>query len=163
MQTFGTAKQILDGVRDESMFGFMVCDVETPPEVFDKIGWLNFPPVIQRKDIDECHLSDYMKTRVKAENVKLPRTTVIQSYNGKQLLLFTPVVAFYMKLGLVVSNITKFIQYEPHVVLDEFVTKITEGRIQAIESKNESLGKAYKDTGNRFISFIIEYLSITLY
>ena len=102
-----------------------------------------------RKDVDERHLSEYMKTRVAAENVKLPRTTVVQTYNGKQLLLLTPLVAFYLKMGLVVSNITMFVQYEPHVVLDEFVTKITNGRINAIESNNSSLGRAFKDMGNR--------------
>ena len=154
LHSFGKANQILDGIRDESLYGYIVCDVETPPDVFEKISWINFPPVIQRREIDKCHLSDYMKTRVDAENVKMPRTTVIQGYNGKQLLLFTPVVAFYLKLGLVVSNITMFVQYEPHVVLEDFVEKITNGRIAAIEANNASLGRAYKDTGNRLLSLI---------
>ena len=149
LQTFGNAKQILKGIKDGTLFGYIVADVATPPEVFEKIKWINFPPVIQRQDIDECHLSEYMKSRVKAENVKLPRTTVVQSYNGQQSLLFSPLVAFYLKLGLVVSNITLFIQFEPHIVLEEFVNKITEGRIAAIESNNSSLGRAFKDTGNR--------------
>ena len=150
LQTFGNARQIIKGIKDGSLFGYIVADVITPQDVYEKIQWINFPPVIQRKDIDKCNLSDYMKTRVEAENVKLPRTTVIQSYNGKQLLLFTPLVAFYLKLGLMVNNITMFVQYEPHVVLDEFVQKITEGRISAIDSNNSSLGRAFKDTGNRY-------------
>ena len=139
----------MEGIKDGSLFGYIVADVTTPPNVYEQIKRINFPPIIQRKDVDVHHLSDYMKTRVEAENVKMPRTTVIQSYHGKQLLLLTPLAAFYLKMGLVVSNITLFVQYEPHVVLEDFVTKITNGRIAAIESNNSSLGRAFKDTGNR--------------
>ena len=149
MQTFGTSSQILNGVRNGSLFGYLVCDVSTPDDVFKKISWLNFPPVIQRMEVDTSHLSDYMKERVAAENIKMPRSTVVQTYNGKQLLLFSPVIRFYLKLGLVITNITKFVQYEPHVVLKDFVDKITDGRVLAIESGNSALGSSYKNTGNR--------------
>ena len=155
MQTFGTSNQILNGVKDGSLFGYLVCDVHTPAEVFDKISWINFPPVIQRMEVTSAHLSSYMKERVTKENIKLPRSTVVQTYNGKQLLLFSPIVKFYLKLGLVITNITKFVQYEPHVVLEDFVTQITDGRISAIESGNSALGSSYKNTGNRFVKYYL--------
>ena len=151
MRTFGTQNQILKGIQTGQLFGFIVADVKCPPEIYEKLRWINFPPVIQRMDLNESHLSPYMKTRAEAENVKLPRSTVVQTYNGTQLLLLTDLAAFYMKLGLVVENVTKFLQYEPRVVLKDFVDTITHGRIAAIESKNPALGLAYKVTGNRYV------------
>jgi len=149
MKYSGTEMDILNGIQSGLLFGFIIADIETPAHVLEEILPLNFPPVIIRGDITEDHLSQYMSTRVKDRSYKLPQTTLIQVYNAKQVLLFTPLVQFYMDLGLEISNVTRFIQYQPQVVLDKFVNLITNGRIQAKKDGNESLELAYKVIGNR--------------
>ena len=52
------------------------------------------------------------------------------------------------KLGLKITNITKFLQYRPSHVFSKFVEKITDGRIQANKGGNKSLELAYKIIGN---------------
>lgn len=148
MKNYGYEQQLLSLIQSDQIFGFCVCDVTTPAEIYNKIAWINFPPIIKRADIEESHLSNYMKERVKQENVKLPRTTVVQTYNGTQMLLFTPLIAFYMRLGLKISNVTKFIQYRPSRVLTDFVKSITDGRIEAILNQNQILALAFKIIGN---------------
>ena len=149
LKKWSNEKELLKGITAGEIFGFAVCDVVCPQEVFDEIKSINFPPVIQRGLIDEELLSPYMAERCKDRGYKLPQKTLIQTYNGTQLLLYTPVIQFYLELGLRIKNITKFIQYKPTRPLEPFVKKIVEGRIQAAENNNAPLELAYKIIGNR--------------
>ena len=149
MDYAGSEKIILDGIKSGKLFGFVVADVMTPSELLDKILPLNFPPIIIRGEITEEMLSEYMSQRVKAKGIKLPQTTLLQRYHANQVLLMTPVAKFYMDLGMKLSNVTKFLQYQPEVVLKPFVKAITEGRIKAKKADNPSLELAYKIIGNR--------------
>ena len=124
------------------------CVFHDVPEVFEKIKSLNFPPVIQRGSIDESKISEYMLGRCRDRSKKLPQETLIQTYNASQLLIYSPTVQFYLDLGLKISKISKFIQYIPTKPLENFVQKITQGRIDAVKSGNESLGTSYKLVGN---------------
>ena len=102
-------ESLLNAIRNESVFGFVVADVSTDESLANELcsdGFL-FPPVIQRADLDESFFSPYMKERFLIEQEKMSRTTVVQRFNGTQLLLMTPLVKFYLDLGLKVTNITK--------------------------------------------------------
>ena len=148
LSKFSNQKTLLEGIKSEKLFGFAVCDVTCPDEIYESIKSINFPPVIQRGVIDENLLSPYMAERCKAREYKLPQKTLIQTFNGKQLLLYTPVLKFYMDLGLIISNVTKFVQFKAATPLEPFVQKITEGRIAACEAGNDPLELAYKIIGN---------------
>ena len=148
LNSWGTQIEILAGIEYNELFGFIIADISTPDEVYEKIKWINFPPLICRDSIDESMLSPYMLSRCKKRGTKLPQKTLIQVYNSKQLLLYTPLVRFYIKLGLRISNISKFIQYKPSHVFSKFVDKITDGRIRANKEGNKSLELAYKIIGN---------------
>ena len=93
-------------------------------------------------------VSDYMARRCKARKKKFPQETLIQTYHGKQLMIYSPTAQFYLELGLKITNVSKFIQFLPAKPLDNFVEKITKGRIDAVKSGNECLGTAYKIIGN---------------
>ena len=82
----------------------------------------------------------------------MPRTTLVQKFHTKGILLFTPLAKFYLELGLKITNISTFIQYSPNKIFVPFVDLITKGRVNAIETGNTSLGLAYKNAGNRFIN-----------
>ena len=80
----------------------------------------------------------------------MPRTTLLQKFNAKGILLFTPLAKFYLELGLKITNIRQFVQYVPNKTFVPFVDLITKGRVDAIETGNQSLGLAYKNAGNRY-------------
>jgi hypothetical protein len=143
----GKDEEILTGIMDESLFGYIVADVHCPLEVYEPLKDLNFPPVIKRLQITPEMLSPYMKEIVDAEKTTL-RETVAQTFNGDQLLLLTETAKFYMEKGLQIKNITKFIQYRGERVLSNFVEAITDGRVDAIERKQKELGLVYKTVGN---------------
>ena len=146
---------LLEGIAEESLFGFLCCDVTTPVEQIEEYqaaGFL-FPPVISRMDLMDEHLSPYMRERYTEENEK-PANTVVQTYCGKQVFVMSTMVNRWLKLGMKVSNITKFIQYVPGRAFKPFVTKVTEGRIAASYEKDEAKANTYKLFGNsgKFVS-----------
>ena len=68
MKKSGTESDILTGIQDDQLFGFVVADVTTPDWLLRKILPCNFPPVITRQQITEEMLSQYMKQRVKGNS-----------------------------------------------------------------------------------------------
>ena len=107
-----TEASLLEAIRNEEVFGFIVADVETSKDIIDSFGSFLFPPVIQRLDVKSHMLSSYMKKVCKDEGVFIDdqEPTIVQTYNCKQQLLLTSMVKLYLDRGMVVSNITKFIQ-----------------------------------------------------
>ena len=49
MKTFATERYIIEGITDDELFGFCVCDVTTPSDVYKSIKWINFPPLINKQ------------------------------------------------------------------------------------------------------------------
>ena len=92
---------------------------------------------IKRLQITPKILSPYIKETVDREGTSL-RETVVQTFNGDQLLLLTETAKFYLEKGFQITNTTKFIQYRGERVLSDFVEKITDGRVDAIERNQKS-------------------------
>ena len=144
-----TESTLLEAIKSGEVFGFIRADVRTPTSIIEqhKRDGFVFPPVITRRTLTEDHLSPYMAQRYNDER-RTPAETVVQSYHGDQVFLLTSLVQFYMENGIEVSNITKFIQYEPGKALKPFVEKVTNMRIAAVKDGDESKGMVAKLTGN---------------
>ena len=107
-----TESSLLEAIQKEEVFGFIVADIETPEEVIDSFGSFLFPPVVQRFDVKSDMLSDYMRAvcQQEGQDIDSQEPTIVQSYHGKQQLLLTSMAKMYMDRGMIVRNITKFIQ-----------------------------------------------------
>ena len=148
----------LYAIKNDKIFGFVVCDLECPDQLISewkKNGFL-FPPLIKRMDLEERHLSAYMRERFNEEQ-RSPTTTVVQTYHAKQLFCLTSLVKFYLELGYKVSNITAVYQYEPGKALLPFVEKVTKMRCQATMDGDDAKQQTAKLIGNscKFINFHI--------
>ena len=139
--------------------------METPVELikeYEEAGFL-FPLVIKRQEITNEFLSPYMRERFVEESAKIDRQTVIQSYNGTQILAFTPIIQFWLSRGMRISNVTKFYQFVPGKALKPFADKVYNMRCQATYEKDESKGNTAKIFGNsgkfrRYIHYLVYYL-----
>ena len=107
-----TEDTLLAAIQRDEVFGFVLADVTTPDHVRDQFGSFLFPPIVRRMTVNATHMSDYMKNLCRDENKIMQFETLVQTYNCKQELLMTPLVKMYMDRGMIVSNVTKFIQYE---------------------------------------------------
>ena len=144
-----TEETLLEAIKSGVVFGFIIADVRTPNSIIEqhkRDGFL-FPPVITRRTLTNEHLSPFMAQRYTEEG-RTPAETVIQSYHGDQVFLLTSLVQFYLENGIQVSNITKFIQYQPGKALKPFVEKVTRMRIEATKDGDDSKGMVAKLTGN---------------
>ena len=140
---------MIDDIRSGELFGFIIADVESPQDVIAEMK--EFPPIIRKMTLTEDHLSDYTKERLKKEKPnlkKFQRDTLVQCFNGKQLLLMTPLVKFYLEKGLQIHNITKFIQYIPSTALNPFAAHVTRMRIDAEKNNLPTKGSTAKVFGN---------------
>ena len=143
-----TEKSLLKAIQDEEVFGFVVADVTTPDSVREGFGSFLFPPIFQRMDLDESHLSEYMAKVCQEEQRATNFSTLLQTYNCTQQLLMTPLVKLYLDRGLQVFNITKFVQYQPGRGLRPFVNKVVQMRTEAKRSGDEAKSLTSKLFGN---------------
>ena len=149
LQKFQCEKELLAGVRSGKFFGFLVCNVSSPPAVIEEMK--DFPPVIKRVNITTEYLTNYMKKQIKHEKpnaAKFERETLVQCFNAENHLLMTNLAQFYMAKGLKISNVTKFIQFIPNKSLLPFVEHVTSMRIDAEENNLPTKGNTAKIFGN---------------
>ena len=141
-------EDILRSIENDQLFGYIVCDLITPPELVEKFK--NFPPVIKRMKITDELLSPYMaqQWRKRGAGAKLDRETVIQCFNASQHLLMTPLVKHYLSIGLKIPKIYKVVQYQPYRSLGPFVKHVTGMRLEAERSKKMTKANSAKVFGN---------------
>ena len=60
----------------------------------------------------------------------------------------TPLAEFYLSLGMKITNITKFVQYEGGAALKPFAEKVVNMRIEATYEKDEAKSNTAKLYGN---------------
>ena len=88
--------------------------------------------MIKKMQITEELLSPFMREQLIEQQRKLgSEKSLIQTYNGEDLLLMTPLLQFYMENGIEVYGIKEFIQYIPGKALFPFVKKVVQMRVDA--------------------------------
>lgn len=98
-------KSLLDAIKNDEVYGFVVCSVKTPLELIESYDIL-FPWIIQHLTITE--LSTFMRSQTDITEFN----TLAQTYNGEDLLLLTTTIQFYMEIGLQIYNVKQVIQYK---------------------------------------------------
>ena len=150
---------LLEGIRSGQLYGFVTCDVRTPPALqneFAKAGFL-FPFLIRKMELNDNHLGPYMKSRFLMQDRTLKVKTVVQTYNASNLFLHTELVRFYLDRGLQISNLSHFVQYIGGCGLKKFADKITQMRKDATYAKDETKSLTSKLYGNSGYGLVLEF------
>ena len=118
-------QDLLKGILNGTLFGFAIVSVLCPKQLVDEYQTNGFlwPPIIQKMTISEDMLSPYMQERYEMEGINCNEPTLCQTYNGVDLLLFTPLIRFYASKGFKIYNLKRFTQYIPGKVFAPFVRK----------------------------------------
>ena len=81
-----------------------------------------------------------MKQYAEKENIMAqPRRVIISSFFLTNGTIITPLLLFYLKLGLVCIKIQQFVQYTPIKCFDNFVHAAVDARRQGYENPNSSV------------------------
>ena len=143
-------ESLLNAIILGEVFGFAVVDIQTPKSIIDKHlkDSFLFPPIIKRLELDESYLSDFMRSRYEAENKKLKMETVVQGYHGSDVFAMTPLIQFWIRQGLEITDIKHFTQYQPGKMLKPFADEVTKLRIEATFDGDEGKAQSAKLVGN---------------
>ena len=97
-------------IRDGEVFGYVHCDLEVPAGL--KYKFLNFSPIFKNFNVSRADIGDYMRDYAVENNLlKQPQRTLISSFDLENGTIITPLLNFYISLGLKCTRIYRFVQY----------------------------------------------------
>ena len=143
-----TPKHISELVRSGELFGFVECSLKSSEKLIEKYRNLNFPPIIRREKVKFDMLSPYMQRRMNSLERKFPKEgieTVVNAWNSKdKILVFTPLLKWYLNLGIVIVEVGEIIQYQEEKCFETFVNNCVDGRIEASRAKKDTAAQTFK-------------------
>ena len=123
------AEQLLEDKKKGKLFGHVQCDIEVPENLRSKFN--NFPPIFKNTLVSKSDIGDLMKNYAEEEKLlSQPRKMLISSFKLQNGTLITPLLLFYLQLGLVCTQIHRFFEYTPKKMLQQFCA-VSSGRKKA--------------------------------
>ena len=90
----------LQGIIDGRLFGYVQCDIEVPEQLRDYFS--NFPPIFENTVVSRDDIGNLMKQYAEMENIMAqPRRMLISSFFLTNGTIITPLLLFFLQLGLV--------------------------------------------------------------
>ena len=106
------AEQLLEEIKKGNLFGYVQCDIEVPEKL--RANFANFPPIFKNTLVSKSDIGDSMKNYAEEERLlSQPRKMLISSFTLQIGTLITPLLLFYLQLGLVCTKIHRFVEYSP--------------------------------------------------
>ena len=131
-------ERLLERIENGSLFGNVQCDIEVPPELREQFA--NFPPIFKNINVGRDDIGSLMKNYAEQEGLlSQPRRMLISSYSLENGTLITPLLLFYLSLGLVCKKIYRFVQYTPKKCFNKFVQSAVDARREGDENPNSSV------------------------
>ena len=122
-----SSEQLLKEICNGNYFGAAVCDVNVPENL--KPYFAEMPPVFKNVKVTIDDVGEYMKNvcQILGE-FKMSRRSLIGSYFGKQIMVASPLIRWYHAHGLIVTNITTFVRYDPIPCFENFAAEVANAR-----------------------------------
>lgn len=142
-----TTEQILDGVRDETFFGFIVCDIRVPQRLRSFMD--RCPPIFSNTTLNMQDIGPVMREFAAERNMNIQnRRLLLSGMEAKEIMLSSRLVAFYLELGLEVTRIYQTISYVKSYPFTSFVEQVTKYRKEAQKNPDRAMvGEIYKLMG----------------
>ena len=112
-------KQLLQGIIDGQLFGYVQCDIEVPEHLRNYFS--NFPPIFKNTVVSREDIGNLMGEYAEKENTMTrPKRRLISSFVLTNGTIITPLLLFYLKLGLVCKRFTGLFNTLPESFFDKF-------------------------------------------
>ena len=142
-------EDVIKAILSGTLFGFVKLNLTVPEHL--KAKFAEMSPIFKNAKIEEKHLSEHMKPHAQKSNWK-PGRKLIGSMFGKDILLLTPLVKWYIEHGLEVEDIKVVYEFKGIAVFQWFADEISDARRDADKFKGniakELLGEIAKLRGN---------------
>ena len=131
-------ESLLAKIRDGKMFGYVQCNLEVPDGL--KYHLSNFPPIFNNFNVSRADIGDYMREYAIENNLlKQPQRMLISSFKLENGTIITPLLNFYLSLGLKFTKIYRFVQYTPKKCFNSFVQSVVDARRAGDENPDSSV------------------------
>ena len=132
------AESLLEQIRSGKLFGYVQCDIEVPEELKEKFA--NFSPIFKNTNVGRHDIGSLMKDYAEKEGLLCqPRKMLISSFFLENSTLITPLLLFYLDLGLVRKKIYRFVDCIPVKCFNVFVQSAVNACREGDENPNSSV------------------------
>ena len=126
------------GIDASQLYNYVQCDIEVPENLRPKFN--KFPPIFKNTLVSRSDIGDFMKNYADEERfLSQPRKMLISTFTLQNGTLITPLLLFYLQMGLVVTKIHRLVQYTPKKSFNSFVQSAVDARKQGDENLNSSV------------------------
>ena len=131
-------KNLLEQIRSGKLFGYVQCDIEVSEELKKKFA--NFPPIFENTNVGRHDIRSLMQDYAEKGGLLCqPRKMLISSFFLENGTLITPLLLFYLELGLVCKKIYRFVEYTPVKCFNKFVQSAVDARREGDENPNSNV------------------------
>ena len=125
-------------IRSGQLFGYVQYDIEVPEELKKKFA--NLPPIFKNKNVGRHDIGSLMQDYAEKEGLLCqPRKMLISSFFLENGTLVTPLLLFYLELGLVCKKIYRFVEFTPVKCFNRFVQSAVHDRREGDEDPKPSV------------------------
>lgn len=122
-----TEEVILSEIKDGSMFGMALVDVEVPNDL--RIYFSEFQPIFKHCFLSRERIGMHMKEFAEKNGLlKKPTKTLLGSFWAQRILLTTPLLRWYIHHGLKVTKVYEVVQYKPSKCFKTFGDEVVAAR-----------------------------------
>ena len=141
----------------EEWFGFAEVDIEVPEELWPEFE--EFPPLFINRGVPDSavpqHMHDYLKQSGRKRFPEQKKLLGVMS--AKKILLYAPLLAWYLNRGLKLTAVYRTIDYEPREIFSWFVNEVANNRRKGDAEKDKALlAEVFKLLGNSAYGKFIE-------
>ncbi|KAG2761816.1 hypothetical protein PC116_g27630 [Phytophthora cactorum] len=133
---------IIDDIKADKVFGFLECDIHNPEHL--KGYFSEMSPIFKNVLID-CtnesvigkHMFDYNQSRT--SNRSKPARKLIGSYFGEKILIYTPLLKWYLSHGMEIAKTYCFIKASSHKAFAPFMEAVSNARREGDLDKSKAM------------------------
>ena len=151
--------ELIQNVLNDKLFGFFQVDIEVPEQLLDKFS--EFSPLFILAEVPEDQIPQHMRDYKINTGRKMIKNNkkLLGVMKAEKILLYSPLLKWYLNHGLQVTKIHKYISYTPGRPFKGFPEEVSSARRAADNDKNKKqLGDTAKLKGNSFYGKMIENL-----
>ena len=139
-----TEKEIFQKVEEGTFYGFLSCDIESPPEVIKRWMQLGWPTIATHVSPTEDMIQAGIADEIRRRNIKIGEKQLSLVFHEKEFILTTDLYLFYRKIGMKMSNLGWAIEYTKDTPVKNFIDTMTQHRKDAERDGNKALVALYK-------------------
>ena len=133
-----TKERLLEQIRSGKLFGYVQSDIEVPEEL--KRNFANFLPIFKNTNVGRHDIGLLMKDYAEKKGFLCQtRKMLISSYFPENGTLITPLLLFYLNLGLACKKLYRFVENIPVKCFNKFVQSAVNARREGDENPNCSV------------------------